>query len=85
MVVLDDLHWADRASLLLLEFVTRELADSRLLVVGTYRDVEVDRRHRLSSTLAELYRQPVTSFLPLGGLDQDEVSRFISECCRDRP
>jgi class 3 adenylate cyclase/tetratricopeptide (TPR) repeat protein len=77
VVVLDDLHWADRASLLLLEFMARELADSRLLLVGTYRDVEVDRRHRLSSTLAELYRQPVTSFLTLGGLDQDEVSRFI--------
>jgi len=78
VVVLDDLHWADRASLLLLEFVARELADSRLLLVGTYRDVEVDRRHRLSSTLAELFRQPVTSSLALGGLDQGQVSRFIS-------
>jgi class 3 adenylate cyclase/tetratricopeptide (TPR) repeat protein len=78
VVVLDDLHWADRASLLLLEFVARELHDSRLLLVGTYRDVEVDRRHRLSGTLAELFRQPVTSRLALGGLDQGEVSRFIA-------
>jgi class 3 adenylate cyclase/tetratricopeptide (TPR) repeat protein len=78
VVVLDDLHWADRASLLLLEFVARELADSRLLVIGTYRDVEVDRHHRLSSTLAELFRQPLTSRLALGGLDQREVSQFIS-------
>jgi len=78
VVVLDDLHWADRASLLLLEFVARELADSRLLLVGTYRDVEVDRRHRLSSTLAELFRQPVTSRLALGGLDEGQVSRFIA-------
>jgi len=78
VMVLDDLHWADRASLLLLEFVAQELGDSRLLLIGTYRDVEVDRRHRLSSTLAELVRQPWTSRLTLGGLAQREVSQFIS-------
>ena len=70
VVVLDDLHWADRASLLLLGFVAGELADTRLLVVGTYRDVEVDRRHPLSGTLAELFRQPATSYLALSGLDR---------------
>jgi class 3 adenylate cyclase len=78
VVVLDDLHWADRASLLLLEFVARELADSRLLLVGTYRDVEVDRHHRLSGTLAELFRQPVTTRVALGGLHQGQVGRFIA-------
>src|SRR5262249_17134721 len=41
LVVLDDLHWADAASLLLLRFVATELADARLLVLGTYRDVEM--------------------------------------------
>ena len=41
MIVLDDLHWADAPSLLLLEFLARRLTDSKLLVVGTYRDVEV--------------------------------------------
>jgi predicted ATPase len=78
VVVLDDLHWADRASLLLLGFVAGELADTRLLVVGTYRDVEVDRRHPLSDTLGELFRQPATSYLALSGLDQGDVGRFIA-------
>jgi class 3 adenylate cyclase/tetratricopeptide (TPR) repeat protein len=78
VVVLDDLHWADQASLLLLGFVAGELADTRLLVVGTYRDVEVDRRHRLSGTLAELFRQPATSYLGLSGLDRADVGRFIA-------
>ena len=78
VVVLDDLHWADRASLLLLGFVAAELADTRLLVIGTYRDVEVDRRHPLSGTLAELYRQPATSYVALSGLDQGDVGRFIA-------
>jgi predicted ATPase len=75
VVVLDDLHWADRASLVLLEFVAQELADARLLLLGTYRDVEVDRHHRLSGTLAELFRQPWTSRLTLDGLDEREVMR----------
>jgi class 3 adenylate cyclase/tetratricopeptide (TPR) repeat protein len=79
VVVLDDLHWADRASLLLLGFVAGELADTRLLVVGTYRDVEVDRRHPLSGALAELFRQPATSYLSLSGLDRGDVGRFIAD------
>ena len=45
---LDDLHWADRPSLLLLQHLARRIKGSRLLVVGTYRDVEVDRSHPLS-------------------------------------
>ena len=45
MLVLDDLHWADDASLGLLQFVARELGQSRVLVVGTYRDVELNRQH----------------------------------------
>jgi tetratricopeptide (TPR) repeat protein len=78
VVVLDDLHWADRSSLLLLEFVAQVLAESRLLVVGTYRDVEVSRRHPLNDTLAELVRQPVTVRLALRGLGQAEVARCIA-------
>ncbi len=50
MLVLDDLHWSDRPSLLLLEFVARELSGARLLLVGTYRDVELNRRHPLAQS-----------------------------------
>ena len=51
VLVLDDLHWADRSSLLLLEFLAREIGTSPILVLGTYRNVEVSRRHPLSETL----------------------------------
>ena len=44
MVVLDDLHWADTASLQLLEFAAQHTWFERLLLVGTYRDVEVEAR-----------------------------------------
>ena len=58
LLVLDDLHWADRPSLLLLEFIAGELMETRLLILGTYRDVEVARRHPLYQTLGDLLRAP---------------------------
>ena len=54
LVVLEDLHDADKGTLDMLTHVSRNLAGRRLLIVGTYRDVEVDRTHPLSAALAEL-------------------------------
>ena len=54
VLVLDDLHQADASSLLLLEFVARELSDSRLLLVATYRADEMSKR--LLETMGELAR-----------------------------
>jgi predicted ATPase/class 3 adenylate cyclase len=85
VVVVDDLHWADQSSLLLLQFLTRELGAARVLLIGTYRDVEVTRRHPLSDTLAELVREPVTTRLVLGGLGQTEVARCIFDVSRAEP
>ena len=56
VLVLDDLHWADEPSLLLLRFVARRLADTGLLVIGTYRDVELGRHHPLADTLGRAER-----------------------------
>ena len=56
VLILDDLHWADEPSLLFLQFLERQMAGSRLLVVGCYRDVELSRQHPLSDTLAQLSR-----------------------------
>jgi DNA-binding CsgD family transcriptional regulator len=77
MMVLDNLHWADRPSLLLLEFLAQEMAESRLLLVGTYRDAELTRRHPLAQTLGELAREPSFRRVPLRGLIEEEVGRFI--------
>jgi DNA-binding NarL/FixJ family response regulator len=77
LLVLDDLHWADAPSLALLRFVGRELEDAGLLVVGSYRHVEVDRGHRLLATLADLTRGRGRRLL-LGGLDQREVASFVA-------
>ncbi len=78
VLVLDDLHWADVPSLRLLEFLAQEVGDSRLLVVGTYRETEVSRQHRLSDTLGALARAPRIIRLRLTGLNADEVRRFVT-------
>jgi DNA-binding SARP family transcriptional activator len=77
VLVLDDLHAADEPSLLLLRFVARELGDSRLLIVGAYRDVDPTLTDPLTTTLPELAREPVTRTLALVGLGKADVARFI--------
>src|SRR5262249_17070183 len=67
VVVLDDVHWADRPSLKLLEFIATGLTDTRLLIVATYRDTEVRREDPFCTTLSRLMREPSTR-LQIGGL-----------------
>jgi hypothetical protein len=76
VIVLEDLHWADRGTLDLLQHVARNLQGARLVVVGTYRDVEVDRAHPLSGAVAELRRSGTFLRVSLRGLTVDEVHRM---------
>ena len=76
--MLEDLHDADRGTLDMLSHLARGLSGSRLLIVGTYRDVEVDRAHALSGALAELRRSSAFGRIALRGLTADEVQRMIS-------
>jgi class 3 adenylate cyclase/tRNA A-37 threonylcarbamoyl transferase component Bud32 len=85
VIVLDDLHWADTPSLLLLEFLARSLAGSRIMVLGTYRDVELSRRHPLSGVLAELARESLADRVALRGLTKADVARFMEATARIRP
>ncbi len=78
LLVLDDLHQADVPSLRLLEFLVAEAADTRLMVLGTYRDAEVSRQHPLSDTLAELPRHGAVQRLLLGGFNPAETARFVA-------
>jgi tetratricopeptide (TPR) repeat protein len=77
VLVLDDLHWADKPTLLLLHHLFRSPTDIGLLVVGTYRDTDLDRRHPLAETLADLRRLVQFERLPVGGLHQDDLNHFI--------
>ena len=85
-LVLEDLHDADQGTLELLQHVARQLAGARLLIVGTYRDVDVDRAHPLSATLAELRRGATFDRVTLRGLTTDEVQRMLANIVgRDAP
>ena len=83
LVVLEDLHDADKGTLEMLTHVSRNLAGTRLLIVGTYRDVEVDRSHPLSAALAELRRVSTYGRVLLRGLNADEVRRMLESITRE--
>ena len=77
VLVLDDVHWADKPSLLLLRHLLRANAPLRLLVIATYRDTDLDRSHPLSDVLADLRREAGVERLDLHGLDVDGVNSLM--------
>jgi tetratricopeptide (TPR) repeat protein len=72
VLVLDDLHWADEGSILLLAFLVPELRRSRILMLGTYREREMRRSPRLFGEVAG-----VSERMPLHGLALEEVRDFV--------
>ena len=85
VVVLDDLHWSDRATLQLLTHLARDLSHSRILVLGTYRDTDLDRRHPLSQALADMNREDLFLRLPLRGLTEPDVHDYIARAAGVEP
>ena len=79
VLVLDDLHWAARPTLVLLQHVLHATGGARLLILGTYRDTDLGRTHPLSGLLADLRRAPDVTRMALGGLDLDGVVRLVAE------
>jgi transcriptional regulator with XRE-family HTH domain len=79
LLVLEDLHDADRATLDLLVNLVRNLTESRVLIVGTYRDLEVDHKHPLSTALAQLRRTGYFERVRLRGLTADEVHLLLRD------
>lgn len=83
VLFLDDLHRADESSLVVLEFIAHEIATHRMLIVGTYRDVEVSRTHPISNTLASLARTPIARRCEIGSFSRDEVSALFESSGSD--
>jgi KaiC/GvpD/RAD55 family RecA-like ATPase len=77
MLLLDDLHWADKPTLQLLRHVVSYADSPRLMVTGTYRDAELSAAHPLTEGLAALRREPAVAALPLRGLDDAGVLLFL--------
>jgi tetratricopeptide (TPR) repeat protein len=85
LIVVDDLHAADTPSIRFLRFLSTQLAEMPLLVVGTYRDMELTPEHPLTASLGELAREPITTILTLGGLGRRAVDRIIGATAGTRP
>ncbi len=85
MIVLDDLRWADKPSLLLLQHLARELASVRVLILGTFRDTDLVRTHPLSEALATLNRESGFERIVLRGLSLDEVQAYIQSSANVEP
>jgi DNA-binding SARP family transcriptional activator/tetratricopeptide (TPR) repeat protein len=78
LLIIDDLHWADHATLLLTTFLLRSSRSGPLLVLGTYRDTEVGRRTPLTAALAELRRSGAADRIDLHGLTLDDVAALTA-------
>jgi DNA-binding SARP family transcriptional activator len=82
LLVLDDLHWADDLSLLLLRHLLRVDAPVRLLVVATYRDTEPSRSALLGEVVTGLARRPDVARLELGPLAEPDVAAILAHSGR---
>ncbi|MFC5826891.1 ATP-binding protein [Nonomuraea insulae] len=78
LLALDDLHWADAQTLLLLRHLLRSNEPMRLLVLGTFRDTDIDRRHQLMHLLPDLRRAGRGTRLPLTGLEEEDVAAMVA-------
>ena len=77
LLVLEDLHWADKPSLLLLRHVIGSTDPRQLLVVGTYRPTDLAAEHPLTDVLAALHREQHVQRVDLRGLDDAEVVALV--------
>ena len=84
IVVVDDLHWADRASRELFGYLARVLRGGRILLIGTYRDDELHRGHPLRPLVAELSRVREVERIDLGRFDRRETAEQLEALLGER-
>jgi hypothetical protein len=78
VLMLDDLHWADDSSILLLEHLAPRLPNLPILMIATYRDVESDMGEPFKRALAQLSRQPYVTRMPLHRFTREDVTSLLS-------
>ncbi len=76
LLVLEDVHWADASTLLLLRHLSQDAGDARLLLLATFRDTGGEVPPELAATLADLRRSEEVERLRLAGLSQAEIEEF---------
>jgi predicted ATPase/DNA-binding winged helix-turn-helix (wHTH) protein len=79
LLVIEDLHWADDASLLLLEFLSQDLLGARIHLVLTFRDTDVGADHPLTTVLGAAAGRPSTERIDLVGLRRESVATLLED------
>jgi class 3 adenylate cyclase/transcriptional regulator with XRE-family HTH domain/tetratricopeptide (TPR) repeat protein len=77
-LLIDDLHWADGATLDLLQHLARHSRSERVLLLGTYRDVEVGRQHPLRQVVRDLNREHLVERIAVRRLDQEGTAALLA-------
>ena len=85
VLVLEDAHWADAPTLLLLRHLTRSGADARMLLLATFRDTESEAPEAFTETLADLRRSDDAVWLRLGGFSSEEMTEFVRRAAGGEP
>jgi predicted ATPase/DNA-binding CsgD family transcriptional regulator len=78
VLILDNLHWADTGSLDLLCHIARRQSQAHLLILGAYRDSEIERNPVLSRTVAELSRQRTLKMLTVNPLSESDIEALAA-------
>jgi predicted ATPase/KaiC/GvpD/RAD55 family RecA-like ATPase len=79
LVVLDDLQWTDPSSLLLLHYLARDVQKTPLLLLGAYRDTDIDSKHPLTPVVAELKRERLPQSVSLKRMSPEDTSEMIRQ------
>src|SRR6266540_3589719 len=77
LLVIEDLHWADRSTRNLLAFLVRTLRSGRVALVASYRSDELHRRHPLRPLLAELFRLPDLERIEVAAFDRGQLTEYV--------
>ena len=82
---LDDLHWADQATLGLLPALADAAGDIPVVLIGCYRSDELPRDHRLRAVRAQLRRSRQLAEVDVGPLDDEDVARMLAHLLGTKP
>src|SRR6266581_8934385 len=85
MLVMDDVHWADEPTLLLIEHMAAVMPGLRVFGVGTYRDVELDVARPLAATLERLVRARIADRLSVKRFDRGGVAVMLDALAGKAP
>jgi DNA-binding winged helix-turn-helix (wHTH) protein/predicted ATPase len=85
LMILEDLHWADDSTLSLLDHLTQRLSDLPLLIVGTYRDAQLNITRGLARALEDLIRGRQATWVGLKTLSRDEVAVMLEALSSKSP